>query len=276
MALQPEQRKAPADRMRTGRIAEPGDNRRCLHSLHWHASLGACSTEATWGVTACFADSNLLLHASPVLSDRKRPMVSLHPQHLPAAHVKITHSSKLLLWATSVLASGFSRADDAPQGIQALNTVPIVLPTFTISEKTTRRQVYDAKVENLWDAKRKEKTISYVEVLTAAYDTTKFDLGKCLLAKKAYRETIAKDRPFFCNYGAANKQVKINWDSLSNRNIGVMRMRMGAATTKAGVGFSYKTGEITLALEAPLPYLLHASGTALSYYPSKKMAEVLT
>jgi len=177
-------------------------------------------------------------------------------------------SKRHLLLVCCVLAGALSRADDAPLN----NEKPAVLPVVTISEKTTRRKVYDAKVENLWDEKRKKKTISYVEVLTAAYDTTKFDLIKCLLEKKAYREGVAKNHPFFCNYGAANIDVPIHWET-GRMKMKPGRLKTGEGTTIKGVGFDYTTRVITLSSDAPLPFLLHASGTALSGFPSKKTAE---
>jgi len=183
--------------------------------------------------------------------------------------MKMTQSIKRLLLITGLLFSIESRADDTP----FLSDNPTLLPAMAISEKTTRRKIYDVKVENLWETKQKSKTISYVEVLTAAYDTTRFDLIKCLLAKKAYRETIAKDRPFFCNYAAANREVKINWVPPRLDNFMTSRVKVGEGTTAQGVAFNYATLEITLASDAPLPALLAASGTALSGFPSKKSAE---
>ncbi|MFT3782137.1 MAG: hypothetical protein QM790_08980 [Nibricoccus sp.] len=151
---------------------------------------------------------------------------------------------------------------------------PVLLPEMRVSEKTERRKVYEAKVEVLSSSAFKRHSISYVEVLEAAYDTSKFDLVKCLLEKKAYRETVAKDQPFYCNYGAANVEVKINWRSSEKGVFGGVMTRGSGATTK-GLGFDYTTREITLSPDAPFQFLLHASGAALSGFPSKKTAAAM-
>ena len=47
-------------------------------------------------------------------------------------------------------------------------------------------------------------------------------------------------------------------------------LKTGEGSTEKGVGFDYKTRVIALSMDAPLPFLLHASGAALSGFPSKK------
>lgn len=159
----------------------------------------------------------------------------------------------------------------AENGAPPPDEKPILLSPVEISEKTTRRKVYDAKVESLWDAKQKKRTISYLEVLNSAYDTSRFDLVKCLLEKKTYRETVARKHPFYCNYAAATIEVEIKWTLPSGTRRG--GLKSGEGSTKQGVGFDYKNKLITLWHDAPFPFLLHASGAALSGFPSKKTSE---
>lgn len=181
----------------------------------------------------------------------------MHRRHLPL----------LALFTCSLLS-----AQTPERNREMLAEKPVVLPGVTISEKTARRVVYEAKVEKLSDLSYKSRSISYLQVLEAAYDTTKFDLIQCLLAKKAYRETTAKSRPFHCNYGAATIEVKIRWRS-TQTNLSSGKIQRGAGTTTRGLGFDYRTREITLSPEAPFQFLLHASGAALSGFPSAKTAE---
>jgi hypothetical protein len=125
------------------------------------------------------------------------------------------------------------------------------------------------KVERLWENAWRQPSIRYVDVLASAYDTKHVDLAKCLLAKKAYRDTVAKNRVFFCNYGAVNNEIKIKWRSTRADTMNPGRIKEGG-TVEKGAGFDYRTGMITLSPEAPLQALLHASGSALSGFPSKK------
>lgn len=149
----------------------------------------------------------------------------------------------------------------------------VVLPSMGISERTERRIIYEAKLEDMWSQARKTKTVRYVDAILIAYDTSKFDLMACLFEKKNYRDTIAKDHVFFCNYAAVGVEVPIHW-TFASKGVGFSQaLKVNAGTADAGAGYDFKTGAITLSYDAPVPALLHASGASLAAHPSARAFE---
>jgi hypothetical protein len=177
---------------------------------------------------------------------------------MQAPTVKATalfHITMLILVGGAVL----SAAEEQPSSSEPVNTVPIMLDAVSVKAARERVDRYQAKADDLFDGLRAEKKIRYATVIEGSYDTSKFDLVETLLAKKKYRETVAKGHTFFCNYAAVNLDVPVFFEMVDELR--------GVSVNGGGVGGSmylFKKKKIQLRLGGDKTKIFHAAGAALS------------
>lgn len=142
-----------------------------------------------------------------------------------------------------------------------LSQDPIMLDKLTVSGRRDQLQVYEQKIDDVFDRARLTKTISYREIILASYDTSRIDILNVLLRKKHYRETVASDHVFFCNYAAINKAIPVIY-SLEDPLIGYAG---GLGFSSAlGAEFLFKRQIIRIDLGGSNIKIAHAAGASLS------------
>lgn len=166
-------------------------------------------------------------------------------------------------------------AEDAASSSSSLNTEPIVLDKVAITSIRERVDMYQAKVDDLFDGLRVEKKIRYSTIILKSYDTSKFDLVEALIAKKKYRETIAKGHTFFCNYAAINVEMPVYFELYDE-----IRNSSSALPGRKGSMYFFKTKRIQLRggtdrTKMITTTICHTAGAALSGFIAPENEKII-
>ena len=157
----------------------------------------------------------------------------------------------------------YCAAQTPPQATpDPLNTEPIKLEPMAIKAIKERVEIYQNKADTIFDGLRLEKKIRYSDVIANSYDTSKFNLTTILVAKKKYRDAVAKEgHTFFCNYAAFDKEIPVYFEMYDE-------MR-GHTTNGGGMGGSFyffKKKKIQIRQGGDKTKIYHAAGAALSSF----------
>ena len=150
-------------------------------------------------------------------------------------------------------------AEVAPPPALAPNNETIVLDKMTVKAARERVDQYQSRADDLFDGLRLEKKIRYSTVILKSYDTSKFNLVETLVAKKNYRETVAKGHTFFCNYAGINEDIPVYFEMYDESR--------SVQTNGSGLGGSmylFKKKKIQLRVGGDKTKIYHAAGAALS------------
>ncbi len=160
-------------------------------------------------------------------------------------------------WTTPAIANG-------PAGT-ASGTDTILLEKFTIEGKRDSLKIYENNTDNLFDRVRRQKAVTYRDVILTTYDPNHFDLLGVLLLKKHHRETVGKGHDFLCNYAAINKTIPVIY-SLADPLIGYAGgLGFGCSP---GAEFLFKRNVIRIENGGNNIKIAHAAGASLCASPS--------
>lgn len=154
----------------------------------------------------------------------------------------------------------FCSAQTTPEpALDPQNIVPIKLEPMAVKAIKERVEIYQNKADTVFDGLRLEKKIRYSQVIASSYDTSRFDLVTTLLAKKKYRETVAKGHTFFCNYAAWDMDIPVYFEMYDE-----MRGKTSNGTGVGGSFYFFKKKKIQVRQGGDKTKIYHAAGAALS------------
>jgi len=163
-----------------------------------------------------------------------------------------------------------ARAEDQPASVPASKNETIVLDKMTVKAGRERLEVYQAKADDIFDGLRAAKRIRYATVILSSYDTSKFDLVETLVAKKTYRETVARGHTFFCNYAAINMDVPVYFE-MYDETRGIQQASGGLG----GSMYLFKKKKIQVRIGGDKTKIYHAAGAALSGFIAPEYKNVI-
>ena len=138
----------------------------------------------------------------------------------------------------------------------------IKLDPIEVSVTRSKITVYKSRAEKVWNDAQTNRTICYNDILTVVYRD--FKIPELLLKKKTYREAVGQNHTWFCNYGAFNKRIPINFTVTD-----VGSVKGGNASREDG-RFDWKAKKLIIKEGARTEYLYHLVGVGLSGFPSSK------